>query len=240
MRPSLASSPKLVRKLIMKSYCDNILITLAVFLFTATAFSIEGGTTVGDGGFAVACSDRIEILDLYEHRFFNGEYRITLDQNGDSIKEMVGEGLNRIKNKYSLNEQQHQLMQTAAYKLLRFPFDPLHSGLRQMYGFFLQSPKTVVYKNVWKSVQDQRCVLETVIVRPPRTSQHQKVYHSICQHNYSEFEFCFFTNMSIYRRLDRDQRACLVLHEVIRYSDFYKDFKDEIEMRKAIAEICTQ
>lgn len=217
-----------------------LLITMMTLPFSNLLASEGGATTVGDGGLVVECGSKVELLDLYEHKLLYGDYKITLDEKGDSVKDMVGVGLERLREKYSLDDSQYKRIKAATVAILRFPYDPWQTPIGRIYSYAIKPPSALVYSYVKDKLLLEKCKLNTVIIRPPRESKEQYAYERVCNDNFNTFEFCFFTKKSIYIKLSKPERACLVVHEAIRFLKIYDSFENEVQMRASVADICTK
>lgn len=221
----------------------SILVFSAALIISLGANAGKGGgaTTVGDGGVVVKCHGQdLQILDLFEQKVLSGDKEITLDKDDNKVQRKVADGLARIQQRYSLTEDEMKPIRRAADQFMRFPYDPFHDGSASFYGYFLQINKIVVRSEVAQALKDQNCRLETAVIRPPHDgSLSEEYYQGLCGHNFAEYESCFYTNLDLWRALKKDQRACLVIHELLRYLPADKRAPSELEMRAEAADVCT-
>jgi hypothetical protein len=215
---------------------------LIIFSLSALASGKGGGaTTVGDGGVVVACKGQdLQLLDLFEQKVLSGQKEISLLPAEGSVRQKINDGLNRIQARYNLAENEMAPIRRAAVLFMRFPFDPFHNGLASAYSYFLQIKEVWVRVAVAEALKEQNCRLKVAVIRPPRDGGlNEQYYRELCGHNFAEYEGCFYTNLDIWRSLKRDQRACLVVHEVLRYLPPAKKAATDLEMRQQAADLCT-
>jgi hypothetical protein len=54
-----------------------------------------------------------------------------------------------------------------------------------------------------------------------------------------DIKHCFLVKTRYLRKMTSGEKACLVLHEVLRFLPESKKFKNEIELRRTAYHICT-
>lgn len=216
----------------------NFIVITFLVLFNFQLHASGGGaSTVGDGGHVVVCGNQIELLDIYERNILFGSSSISLGDENLSQTDLVQEGLNRIISRFNLTPETASPIVSATKMFLRFPFDPWKlpgkNGL-------LQTQKINMYRPVNDHIIQKNCWIDIVVIRPKVEGNVQNFLEELCDQNYSEHEFCFFTKREHYRRLTKQQRACLVVHESLRYLPLESRISDELVLRQTAAEICTQ
>lgn len=201
------------------------------------AQSNGGATTVGDGGHVIQCGNQQEVFDLFEYRISNDtDAAISLADDGQSnLKDMVNTGLKRIQFKFSLSESEYARVQRAAKMFLLDNTFNRGASMGWLRQWRFSARSISVSKAVYDIMVTSNCTLKTVVVRPPMNSS---FFSSICSRYFSEVEFCFITNTDLFWDLSREQAACLVVHEVLRFLPEQKKL-NERQLRTATAEICT-
>lgn len=203
----------------------------------------EGATVVGDGGLVVDCGEEMTLLDLFEKDVLLGSKQITLSRKeAASNREMVEEGINRLKNRFHLSDDELKRAKRAAHEFNRMPlFDPwrLHIGKSYHY-YFSELPKVTVDKRVYDEIIKKKCILKTVVIRPSRDPLVVDVHKEICSRSLSSFENCFYVNTTIFKKMSKEQRACLIIHEIARYLPSNIRPSDERVLREVVADVCTE
>lgn len=216
-----------------------ILLCIFSSLTTCTlvfAQSNGGATTVGDGGHVIQCGSRQEVFDLFEYRINNySDATISLADGGYRLKDMVYTGLQRIQFKFSLTEAEYARVRRAAKMFLLDSTFSRGASLGWLRQWRFSARGVAVSDAVYGIMNTSKCALKTVVVKPPMNSS---VFSSICSHYFSEAEFCFITDTDLFWGLSREQAACLVVHEVLRFLPEQKKL-NERQLRSATAEICT-
>lgn len=219
------------------------ILILAAIIFTGL-FAAAGGTggavTVGDGGFGVICpkgahDTTVQLLDLFEAEAL-GRPSVPFFA-GKRLKDKVRVAVERVRQRLGLSAEQTHELAYAAERFMRFPYDPWQKGTASNYSYFLRGEWPTVRVKVYEEMQRRGCRLETIVVRPTDEEPGRDVYRSICSQNVAGFEYCFLTNSSLYRKMDNDARACLILHEALRFLPGVH-FHDEENMRVFAASIC--
>lgn len=233
----------------------NLLIGLLLIGNGTVAIGGGGATTVGDGGHLVICETSVDVLDVYERRLLVGRSEIDFgDDETMSIEQMKDVGLARMRSRFKLTEQEFEKIAMAAYMFLKFPvnpwanvkdpwrswIDPWNSGT-DPFEYFLQTKDITVSKLVYDSIKKNYCEIDIAAIKPPKElpKNLDDVYDDICHRSHLARENCFFVSKDAFSMLTKKQKACLAIHESFRYLPENKAFVDEIQMRRAVADICT-
>jgi hypothetical protein len=217
-------------------------VLLFLFIILSSQISFAGGASlVGNGGFSVDCQGTIEILDVFEANLKPRKLVYTLGDSSASLNDKISIGLERMKIRYHLNANEFLHVKKAARFTKASKFDPLRHGHYFLWGALLNSIEIKSSQDVDLEITRRGCFVDIVYFRPVDTPQNRIVFDDLCGKSASaDFEYCFFVNSDVYWKLNKDQKACLAIHEAFRFLPKEKLIHDEIQMRQHVAEICTQ
>lgn len=226
-----------------------VLSTFFILLCFLSRASANGGvTTIGDGGIVAVCSSHMSrsepklfFLDLLEAKIAGRPYVADFEDVTVSLDKKVDTALSRLKLRLQLSEHDLQQVRSVTSVLLRLHFDPTN-----LYKFSDQHAQIFRVSNIHTSskvirfLKKNRCVLMAAVVRfaEPQLSSPDIQY--LCEKSPGGTDLCFLTNSSVYFRLPQNERACLILHEALRYLPDHKKPKTEAQLRSWTADICTQ
>lgn len=222
-------------------------VTLALIWSCGAVANNNGGgaTTVGDGGFGVVCprageSSTVELLDIFEARALGKPSEFRLGGESVDLETKVAVGLLRVKRRLILDSHQVASLDEAAKWLLRQPFDPWKRGYGEYWAYFLKTKNPSVNRRVYEEIERRGCHVQAIVVRPdPSTVASARAYDSICKANIASNRYCFLTDSDLYRKLDKDTKACLIIHESLRLIQKEKLAGDEKALRSLTHRICT-
>jgi hypothetical protein len=217
-----------------KNLFYSVITVLTLITSHSYAQSNGGGTTVGDGGHVIYCNGKYELFDLYEYRINSSTpARVTLN-NGKSanLNQLVENGMARIQNRFNLTENEFYRVKRAAQMLF---LDSQSADQSWMNSWSFSARGMLVSRAVSDSIQRMKCTVEQAVVRPPLTNY----FLQICRNTLSEFEYCFLTSHELFSLLKREQKACLAIHESLRFLPADKRLSEE-NLRITAAEICTE
>lgn len=230
----------------------KLLILTLVSLFSVSSLAKgssggSGATTVGDGGHAVVCYNKsegrkeVQLLDLFEMEAFGYTTVFDLGPSTIPLSSKVWMGVRRLKNHMGLSDAEVKEMVYAADRFMRFPFDPWEAGYGSFFGYFLQAKPVQVKKRVFDEIKRRGCYLDVLVIRPDLDAERTSTenYKSICSRNFAGFQYCFLMNRDLLRKMNKDQQACLIIHEILRFLPKEKKFKDERELRRHTYFACT-
>lgn len=210
------------------------------------AGSNGGASVVGDGGYIVICDrglfkiPKITLFDLYEYRVKSGEREITLS-GADDIRGKVKIALDRATTYFHLNPDESARLAKAAVVILGpVPLDPWLSYPKPSDYFWdhLEAQAPLVDAKVLSALQAEKCQLEVTFIKPDYARDTANVYKQLC--NGRGGDFCLLQNSQAFRRLHPDDRACMVLHEALRFLPAEKRPTTEAELRDTTARLCTE
>lgn len=230
------------------------ILVFSIFSFLVwPVFGGEGGgsSTVGDGGFALVCKAglknrqvRAELLDLYEAQILSGQRKTTrkttLGSNGESPQQLLNVALERLFVKFSLTEEEALKVSQAAQQLLQKTMDPWAGGVGLNINHHIIARDISLDARVYRAATADGCEIQAVVVRPTRSEEARRRFTRYCGYRGLSFENCFFVDKKIFRDLSSGHKACLALHESLRYLPERLRPADDEEVRKTVAEICFQ
>lgn len=220
-------------------------VMMTFFVLPASAGQGGGSSTVGDGGFAVVCfaglkykQVRAELLDLFEEKVLTQERKKVTLGNGANPEPLLEVALRRLQKKTSLTEREFSKVSWAAFSFLRDAQDPWMSGARIGTNDFVRAQDILLDKRVYSQANSRGCRIAPVAIRPAQVGTNRINYERLCRARGLSFEDCFFIDNSIYKDLSASHRACLALHESLRYLPESLRPRSERQLRKIVAEIC--
>ena len=213
---------------------------VVLFFIGPGAVAFGGGTTVGDGGHIVICGSKAEVLDIYERRILVGPSEINFGNENMTLQQMKDVGLARVRARFKLTNQEFEKVATAATMLLNSPVDPWVDESDPL-TYFLQTKSISIEQAVYNSIKQNYCEIDIVAIKPPKELPQKihDIYDNICAKKHLAREDCFFVSQAAFSWLTKKQKACLAIHESLRYLPANISFVDERSMRRAVAEICT-
>lgn len=227
----------------VKTY-QTLLVFLAAVLLSLWAEAGSGGASVvGDGGYIVKCdrgffkSPQIYFFDLYEFNTTQGEQPVTLGRNL-SLKDKVQVGLDRISARFGLDSVQTETLKRAARLIYGLSYDPWLR--RDVPSIWDLGVKSVLTDNaVGNRLAAERCELIAAVLRlTPENSG--SIFRDVCQKGTVSEKLCLIKNTKAYDRLNNDDKACLIIHESLRYLPVEKALPSERALREVTGQICTQ
>ncbi|WP_148284905.1 hypothetical protein [Pseudobdellovibrio exovorus] len=227
-----------------------ILSLLSVFSMSVAARGNSGGsgaTTVGDGGHVVVCYDNsqskkeVQLLDLFEMEALGYPTTFALGNAQVPLANKVWMGMTRLQSHLGLSNAEVDEMVYAADRFMRFPYDPWETGMRSFFGYFLQAKPVEVRRSVFDEMERRGCRLEVAVIRPDLDAERASTenYKSICSRSFAGFHYCFLMNTDLIRKMDKDQKACLIIHEVLRFLPKEKKIQSERALRRHTYYACT-
>jgi hypothetical protein len=201
----------------------------------ANAQSSGGGTTVGDGGHVILCNGKYELFDLFENRINSGKPSAVSLASGpnSTLNDMIQTGLARIQRRFLLNEKEMYRVERAT-KMFRLNSQTMVS-IGWPYDGGLSANDLLVSAKVASNIRASDCRVELAAIRPPINS----FFEPICRNNLSELEYCFIIDSELTMFLNREQKACLILHESLRFLPDTKRLS-EAQLRLTTSQICTE
>lgn len=212
-----------------------LLASVATLGILGQAMAEGGATTVGDGGHVIMCKGKPELFDLFEYRVNTSQNRpVTLGESKSAnLNDMINTGVARIAKRFALTQAETARVKRATKMLLLDGSTTDNKGWLQHWAISAHSLK--VSEQVAAQINLNRCSVDLAVIRPPLN----EYFQSICSHNFSEFEYCFIVFPEPFQFLKREQRACLALHESLRFLPPGKQL-DEKNLRMVTAQICTE
>ena len=205
---------------------------LLIFVFCTNVFAEGGSSSVGDGGIGAICDNvpkerEIELFDLFESRVQNRESEIQLGNKELSLRDKVALGLSRL----ILPASETNRVYRAADQFIRFRIDPWELGLAWQYSHFLL-PHIDIAADAEDSLNRNDCDLVVLAIRPNDNDS----YDGLCSHSKAGREYCFLVSEKHFRQMKKDQQACLVIHEALR---FLPNAQTEEQLRLLTTKLCT-
>lgn len=212
-----------------------LLIFLLFIISSPFSWAGGGGSTVGDGGHLVVCQNSMKLLDLYE---LEVERQVHLkpnfgQPNSMSLLSKVNVGIDRIKHRFNLNEEQINVLRSIARDFIFDHVDPWQMYQDPKWQTILGTKKFRIRRDVYDSIKKENCSIDIVAIRPPKINPDDGFIFT-CPQNLE----CLFLNLNLFKRLDADSRACLIIHEILRDLPKDKRISSELLLRKTAAEIC--
>jgi hypothetical protein len=213
----------------------------------------DGGYVIGDGGSIITCIDskKPQLFDLYENAVLEGRSKpVTLGLANNNFSSMVKEALRRITIKYNLNEAETGRIKSFIKDYVEDPFDLWELYLTQTYtpvpvvGLYLFNVRSVATEpEVINSVVQHRCSVRIGAINPFSYKEVKKRYvattRKICSYGWPDIRNCVFQNVKLINEMTKSQRACLIVHESLRFLPEDKRPTSERQLRQDTAEICT-
>lgn len=198
-----------------------------------------GASLVGDGGHVVTCDRNTDLFDIYEYRLINNpNAQITLGQGKNAdLNEMAMTGILRMKVKFELSETEFFPVKRALKVLLASHNNP---WFKNHTNIAFEATELRTQKIVNRQIVKDNCHVSTVVIKPPKNLDPYGDFADLCKRNFSELEYCFLVDFDYYSNLDPQQRACLIVHETIRFLPKEKAPLDERALRMTTAQICTE
>lgn len=205
-----------------------------------SAFAQGGATTVGDGGHVVVCRtgdgwSKGRLLDLFEVEAVGPDTIFDLGGDRTTLLDKVQIGLARLQPRLGLEAEDIRHMTLAAKKFMRFQYDPW----KDSYTFKAKDP--VVRHAVYREFEKYNCYLDTVVIHPDPEDQdfQRKTYENLCMANGKDIRHCFLVNTRYLRTMDQNEKACLTIHEVLRFLPEGKKIRREADLRRNTYYACT-
>ncbi|AGH94257.1 hypothetical protein [Pseudobdellovibrio exovorus] len=228
----------------------NLMLALMLGMaFSFSAWAEEGATTVGDGGHVVICKtpegwSAGRLLDLFEAEVLGKSVIFDLGSEELSIIDKVSLGLSRAQETLNLKSGEINSMLSVAERFLKFPYDPWKRAKTENGGavYAIKAKDPLVSRQVYYELERRNCYVDTVVIHPDfsdRRSQQTKTYENICLANVIGLRQCFLTNTRHLRTMSSDEKACLVIHETLRFLPQSKSFKKDSDLRRMTYQICT-
>lgn len=217
-------------------------------LLSSSALANGGVTTIGDGGLVAICpfttskaDVRLYFFDLLEAQKTGTPYRTTFGDVSLGLPKKVAIGMERIKGRLQLTDDDLRAARQVAAVLMQLQFDPtkLYPYANQ-HDFVFKVHSVRTSPRVYHFLKKRRCQLNVAIARFTRAQITSPEIRDLCSRSPGGIDLCFLTNRDIYFRLTQDERACLILHESLRYLPESKKPRSENELRSLAAQICTQ
>lgn len=215
-----------------------------IFLIASTAFG-EGATTVGDGGHVVICDSAsgapvVQLLDLFEAEVRGHETQILLGSPRMALLDKVRIGLDRIKPGLQLSDAEIKQLMFAAERFVHFPYDPWLRAKNGGSVYIIKAQDPMVSPQVYSAFVRKKCRLDTVVIHPDHENRQQRrIYENICMAGINGIKNCFLTNTRYLKVMNSDEKACLVLHETLRFLSKEKRFRRDSDLRSMTVFACT-
>lgn len=227
----------------------NIKILIVSILFSTSAFAGEGATTVGDGGHVVICKTENgwtdgRLLDLFEKEVLGKDVILSLGNEDLSLLQKIRIGVLRAQTALDLNSAEANDLLVASERFIKFPYDPWKRAKTANGGavYLIKAKDPLVSRQVYKELQRRNCYVDTVVIHPDFSNRNlstTKTYENICLGNVLGLRQCFLTNTRHVKAMSLDEKACLVIHEALRFLPQTKRFKKDSDLRQMTFQICT-
>lgn len=201
---------------------------ILVLVFPLFSFAHGGAGTVGDGGHGVTCGRNVELLDIYEHRKANEQ--ITLNPRM-SLPTMIAVLTYRLENDSRFAGQDFTEFNNALKNFRDSTPVPFEFNVSD-WEYRLQTRKPQLSQEVMDRMKADSCRLTPVAVRG-YSDKFTQPSARICDGE----GYCFIVNSRLYRRFSKANKACLFIHEALR---FLPQPLSENELRRVTFEICTK
>lgn len=232
---------------------SKILIFSILSFLVLPALGGEGGgsSTVGDGGFALVCKAglrgrqvRAELLDLYEAQILSGQRNTTtktaLGSNRESPQRLLSVALERLFLKIHVTPEEALRVKSAGQALLKKTMDPWAGGVGLNINQHIVARDIDIDARVYNAAKADGCEITAVVIRPSRDLEERRRWTRYCAYRGLDFENCFFMDKKIFRDLSSGHKACLAVHESLRYLPELLRPVDDADLRRTVAEICFQ
>lgn len=226
------------------------ILSLAILFPPAFVIAESGGSIVGDGGYAVLCRSglqspllpevrRVELLDLTEAQIEKKqEGQTNLGPETSSAAILFEVASERLRVRLNLSEPELEKVAFAGREFLRLQSDPWSGFDRVMNEEVLKVRDIQLSQTVERMLRRRGCSISPIVVRPNLHSSRSESSRKACALMRAQSDFCFFTDRRLFRELSNSHKACLALHESLRYLPPQLRPSDDQRLRTAVAEIC--
>jgi hypothetical protein len=222
-----------------------------VFKTTFADTTDSGASIVGDGGYAVVCSSGIrsplvpeirsvELLDLFEAQLNEktNSTRVALGKESESAVSLFALIIERLGLRLNISDSELNTVARAGQEFLRLQSDPWSSFSRISNPQVLRVRGIHLSGSVERALRRKGCYVAPIVVRPKYNALVQSYSQRACQLMKAQSGYCFFTDRELFRELKNSHKACLALHEALRYLPETLRPRNDQELRLAVAEVC--